>query len=285
MNTDPAWVSRKLKELAKGETRRRTRVGIAEFFRGEKHHRFFVFGATQIGNSPWAVIYSEESKKDEIVYVDCLDREKVMKSAVCATRLKHRASKAFETFKHTAPAVSNTAAASNNASLFAGIRSAQSPQVVQTPSALYTDLFRAYALKHDPCPVKPLHDAMMDPWGARNFVNPPFRYMSGFFFRACELARQNGAYSVFLVPAPFKTCWFAEVVRSGCVLHITFLRWGLCFQAYDKPCPLELNLVHIGPGGARPGGGGEYTIPSSFYDPVDRKRLASLAHLRSLPTI
>lgn len=241
------------------------RVGQHKYFDSVRRWRFYVFGSTSFLGSPWDPILANESSSNEVVYIDCTTKR------VDTNKLKERASNAFEDMKDQSPQGTNEVSRGSNSAYSTIRKNTEERQVVVTPQKLKSELFSVYKLDHDPVPVNPTKNAMTAPWGKRNYVNPPFKYASGFLLRACDLAKSSDTYSVFLVPSPFKNLWFREIVLSGCVQHITFLRHGLSFDGYKNTCPVPLILIHIGPRGAVLKDGSA-EIPCSFYDPVPRNR-------------
>lgn len=134
-------------------------------------------------------------------------------------------------------------------------------QVVLTPRVFVEYLHGFFNFDHDPCPLHSEMDAMVAPWGRRNYCNPPFRHADAFLLRALSLAESEGVRTVMLIPARTKTVWFNNLIRHKMCRSIVFLRHGLRFQGYRNAFPSSLMLVIIGPGSV--------PLKMLFWDPLE----------------
>lgn len=189
---------------------------------------------------------------------------------VSAQHAMRKASEGFEGLRAVS-GKSEHRAHTASSSVFGLVRKADSAQVVQTPAWFLAELRRAYPFDFDPAPVHPAQDAMGIDWGQLNYVNPPFRYTHGFLAKAVEQAKQRGCRSVFLIPEPFQCTWFSDLLMEGCFRRVIFLRSGIRFDGYDRPCPLPLLLLEVGPPlEVHPERGVE--LPLHFWDPCQKRR-------------
>lgn len=247
------------------------RVSNSVFYTDLTKYRIIILGATSYKQSPYPVIFYHPHHEDELIikvtYTNCRDPKWYMKRATNAF-LKMSPSESVKD--------ADKKGEKTNTSVFGrnGVCKdcPSDRQVVETPQYLKDLIYEHYGVDHDPCPVRPETDAMKADWGRMNYVNPPFRHASGFMFKACEVAEKEGKESVFLVPIPFAHCWFVGVLDTGFVKNITLLRHGLKFVGYKKACPLDLALIHIGPGGVKKSGGLYSFKGFGRFDPQPFKR-------------
>jgi len=81
----------------------------------------------------------------------------------------------------------------------------------RTPPEFYAALNAEFDFDFDPCPCpRPEgYNSLVVPWGARNYVNPPFLHSDAphggpaAFVRKAIEERENGKTSVMVLPAPW----------------------------------------------------------------------------------
>ena len=156
-----------------------------------------------------------------------------------------RASRSFQVMQNMDALENFEFGKKNNAGTFQGRRNGIKNQVVETPPELYNFLDAIFHFDFDPCPLHPKYNAMCTPWGRMNYVNPPFIFSDAFIFRAIEMARTHDAKSVVLCPANLRARWYTELVDTGFLRAVVFLRSGVRFSGYTNPCNLPLNLLLI----------------------------------------
>ncbi|MCP4484078.1 MAG: hypothetical protein GY823_05885 [Flavobacteriaceae bacterium] len=165
-------------------------------------------------------------------------------------KLKIKASKDYEIMKNMEECKNyeHRKRRNENAAFQAG-RSDLTTQVIKTPEKLLNRLNKTFKFDHDPCPIKPDYDCMKSKWkGKMNYVNPPFKHSGAFALRAFEQSMKYSSKTVLIVPVSgMLTRWFQELVNSGGLHAIVFLRDGISFDGYKRKVPFCLNLLLIGP--------------------------------------
>ena len=130
-----------------------------------------------------------------------------------------------------------------------GFGACSSNTSVGTPDDFYRLLDAEFQFDHDPCPLNSPHDGLAaeHPWGASNFVNPPFNACHRWLERAAREAEQNGATSVCLVPLRPNTIYWERWVLP--VAHqIRVLTRRLSFRGYEgRRAPMAMCLVVYAP--------------------------------------
>ena len=242
-----------------------------------------------VGNGPWPpAILKRTTGSDGTGTLHLVDLGfmEFGSSPVPGDRHKKRASEAFHKMKHLDAkdeSVDHTEVYRNAL----GDRTVIAPmgmnkdtnQVVATPASFYNTINSVFDFDHDPCPVNPKVDAMGSQWGARNYVNPPFKHICGFMTRAIEQAGDNGSTTVMLIPGSLLTG--VSGFRLMCDPHIAgviFLRTGLSFDGYDKVMPLPMMLVLISPQCRT-----DSRIPMAFWDPFESRRKFPTTHSANIP--
>lgn len=80
----------------------------------------------------------------------------------------------------------------------------------RTPQSLYQKLDREFHFTYDPCPPKG-HFGFFEPWGERNFINPPYSEVERWISKAWRESRK-GKLCVLLVASRTDTKWFHRYV-------------------------------------------------------------------------
>ena len=120
-------------------------------------------------------------------------------------------------------------------------------QVVQTDPELYSLLDKVYNFNFDPCPLDPQWDGLTCQWGSCNYVNPPYKFIFPWVFKAIHEANTRGATSVFLIPASVSTHSFKYAMESGCVDHILFLNHFIRFASHEGKFSRPVMIMAIKP--------------------------------------
>lgn len=110
-----------------------------------------------------------------------------------------------------------------------------------TPPDLYASLDAEFQFDFDPCPCpRPDgYNSLVEQWGCRNYVNPPFRKKDApfggpaAFVRKAVAERAAGKLSVLILPLPWN---LGLLMAAGAEL-----RWGGIVRWLDvdsgAPCP------------------------------------------------
>lgn len=121
-------------------------------------------------------------------------------------------------------------------------------QVVKTHEGVLKTLTMVFGELYDPCPIAPSKDAMVHPWGAMNFVNPPFKHMGAFMLRAAEMAISPAQSKTILIgPANTYTNSFHALAKTKTLHGVAMVRPGKFFDGYKTMCPFPIFLLFIGP--------------------------------------
>jgi hypothetical protein len=91
----------------------------------------------------------------------------------------------------------------------------------ETPSYIYDPLNDEFNFNHDPCPIHygditPDKDGLLQSWGSRSFVNPPYsRKLKEAFVARGVAYMEEGFLSVFLLPVSTSTQLFHKVIQPN----------------------------------------------------------------------
>ena len=114
----------------------------------------------------------------------------------------------------------------------------------KTPRALYQALDAEFRFDCDPCPSGSTADALFEPWGQRNFVNPPYGREVGKWVKKGYQEAQRGKLVVFLLAARTDTSWWHDYVMQA--QEIRFIRGRLHFDERG-PAPFPSCIVVFRP--------------------------------------
>jgi site-specific DNA-methyltransferase (adenine-specific) len=121
-----------------------------------------------------------------------------------------------------------------------------------TPKWLYDSLKEEFNIDFDPCPYRDSEKrGLIDHWGKRVFVNPPYSQLDAWFEKAMnELELGNSELIIFLVFARTGTKWFHKYIWDAQqhtfkskVSQIRFLRGRLKFGDANGSAPDDSMLV------------------------------------------
>lgn len=216
----------------------------AAFYR--KTEKFcFVLTSGKGGRSRYCsaiLLKSSSLKHDEIFVGDRQDEPNFNKDLAV-----HRAVNDFKMFSCLENAYSEK---KNNSGkqYFSSGRKSSEKQVVKTRKEVLDALTLVFGELYDPCPVAPVKDAMMHPWAAMNFVNPPFKHMGAFMLRAAELAVSSARSKTILIgPANTYTNAFHALIKTQTLHAVAMIRPGRFFDGYRNLCPFPIFLLFVGP--------------------------------------
>lgn len=114
-----------------------------------------------------------------------------------------------------------------------------------TSPDFYSALDAEFCFDHDPCKIGGTL-GLLENWGRRNYVNPPYgRGLKDWFSKAL-LERAKGNLSVFNVPARTDTSWFHDYVLPNAD-EIRFVRGRLKFGAAAHGAPFPSIIVVFRP--------------------------------------
>lgn len=226
--------------------------------------RFMVPGVRYRG-SPWTTVFEDTQPSGHDPVIVYMQRR--TERPFDAGKLKRECSRDFCKLKDLdALAEHAKIQSSTGNSTVWSFSNTDQTQVVQTPQHLYSKFDAVFKFDHDPCPLRPTTDAMVTPWGAMNYVNPPFRHAAAFAFRAVDENVARGCKSVLICPAVVGSRWREELAATGHVAGVIFLRSGITFEGYKTQMGMCLNLILIGDKASG-------TSPCFFWDPLsDKKR-------------
>jgi len=122
-------------------------------------------------------------------------------------------------------------------------------QVVRTPQWLYQLLNAHFGpFDHDPCPdPRPEGCDGLDrkqPWGVRNYLNPPFKDLAPWVERAVHEYQQHQKRSVMLIPFRVNNHWFLQHLWERWPI-LPILR-EIRFEGYTKTFPAPMCVVLVG---------------------------------------
>lgn len=111
-----------------------------------------------------------------------------------------------------------------------------------TPPDFYVALHREFDFNDDPCPINGT-DGLINHWGSKCFVNPPYSNIRAFLEKALYEIRYNICeLAVFLVPARVDTKWFHEVALPANP-EIRFIKGRLKFGGAKNSAPFPSMLL------------------------------------------
>ena len=145
-------------------------------------------------------------------------------------------------------------------------------QFARTPPELYHTLHAIAKFDFDPAPTErdANFDAFTQPWGFRNYVNPPYDNIKNWILRAIELAISSQSSSLFLLPTRIEARYFSEVIVHFPILLLDRL---ITFVGYKRPAHWASMLVVITPQDAK-----------NFRDGTTTSERISSAHFTSFET-
>ena len=119
-------------------------------------------------------------------------------------------------------------------------------QFARTPPELYRTLNSIAKFDFDPAPAErhPDFDAFSQPWGLRNYVNPPYDNVKNWLLRAIALSLSSQSSSLFLLPTRIEARYFSEIITYFPVL---LLDRPITFVGYKRPAHWASMLVIITP--------------------------------------
>jgi site-specific DNA-methyltransferase (adenine-specific) len=117
----------------------------------------------------------------------------------------------------------------------------------KTPPQIFAELNKEFNFTWDPCPENPGIDGLgLTPWGAVNFVNPPYgRELPKWIKRGYE-EFLKGKTIVFLIPARTDTKYFHEIILPY-AKEIRFIKGRLKFQGAKNSAPFPSMIVIFKP--------------------------------------
>ena len=190
-------------------------------------------------NSPYPFGFYRKSTKNSIFFIIPSELQNLPNYS---KKYIKKTSNAFDIYKNQKPFKNKT----KNKNYNKLVLQPSENQVVQTSSKFYNKLNKRFNFTYDPCPLNPIVDAMVSKWGNINYINPPFSYVAGFFYKAIEFAKNEKKTSIILAPVCFNRNWFIDVVKSNTLKEIIFLRYGVKFEGFKRPTPGFLALFIIG---------------------------------------
>lgn len=102
-----------------------------------------------------------------------------------------------------------------------------------TPKALYSELNEEFNFDFDPCPLHADFDGLVVPWGARNFINPPYsRKLKEAFVKKAIAEGRIGKLCVMLLPVSTSTVLFHDFIQPN-AKEIRFLRGRVKFEGVN----------------------------------------------------
>jgi hypothetical protein len=124
---------------------------------------------------------------------------------------------------------------------------------VATPRQLYELLNAEFRFTHDPCPMNRVEgaDGLVDAWGERNFVNPPYSSTDEWVKKAVDEMHTNRRLSVLLIP--FRSCsyywdeWIWDNARE-----VRMFTKRMRFVGYKATFPVPMCIVVFDPACAQP---------------------------------
>lgn len=119
---------------------------------------------------------------------------------------------------------------------------------VATPEEFYEHLNRKYNFDFDPCPLNAGFDGLSIPWGARNYVNPPFSRIKPWIEKAVAEMDDpiNPKFSLFLITTRTNCKYWHEFIFPRAT-NITFINRGIKFDGYKTKIPVPLALIEFDP--------------------------------------
>jgi site-specific DNA-methyltransferase (adenine-specific) len=107
----------------------------------------------------------------------------------------------------------------------------------RTPADVYAALQAEFGFDFDPCPPDPAFDGLAIPWGASNFVNPPYGRQLPKWVAKAHKEAQLGKTVVMLVPSRTDTRWWHDHAMTAD--EIRCVKGRLKFQgaAHNAPFP------------------------------------------------
>lgn len=109
-----------------------------------------------------------------------------------------------------------------------------------TPKWLYEQLNKEFQFDYDPCPID--YDKSFDgretEWGARNYVNPPYKELESWLKKGHEEYKKDKLVC-FLLPVYSDTDWFHEYIPKATELRFIKerIKCGDCTEHARFPAP------------------------------------------------
>jgi hypothetical protein len=119
--------------------------------------------------------------------------------------------------------------------------------VIGTPAELYRQLDEEFHFTHDPCPLirTPNSDGLLDAWGERNFVNPPYSHTEDWVAKAVSELKNHKRFTVMLIPA--RVCSYYWKTIWDCAREVRFFEKRIRFAGYKNTFPVPTCLVVFDP--------------------------------------
>ena len=109
--------------------------------------------------------------------------------------------------------------------------------VWSTPPDFYKKLDDEFHFDFDPCPLNPTFDGLSVKWGKRNFMNPPYGRVIGFWVKKAS----ENPLTVCLLPARTDTRWFHDYIYNKA--EIRFVKGRLKFGGGKNSAPFPSMVV------------------------------------------
>ena len=110
----------------------------------------------------------------------------------------------------------------------------------RTPQSLFDKLDKEFDFDSDPCPSnKPLKKGLINSWGKRVFVNPPYSDIKYWVSKCWH--ESNNKIIVMLIPSRTDTKWWHEYVMKA--KEIRFIKGRLKFSNYKNSAPFPSCIV------------------------------------------
>jgi len=113
----------------------------------------------------------------------------------------------------------------------------------RTPQSLFDKLDKEFNFDSDPCPMKdkPLKKGMINGWGERTFINPPYSSLKTWLLTAYYHAVKYKKLSVMLIPSRTDTTWWHDYVMKA--NEIRFIKGRLKFNDAKGSAPFPSAVI------------------------------------------